>query len=272
MRRRGTPASRRVPRASLEPRALKAAAVAKAEELLGLSFTSKELLLRALTHRSWAHEQGLTEHNERLELLGDAVIGLVVTEDIFTRFQTLGEGALTQMKSVLVSRRLQARAARQLGLDACLLVGSSELKTGVTARVSTLANLFEAVVGALYLDAGLAAAKEFLNRTLLVDARGLASTELKDPKTALQELVQGSEPIHPQYHLVSVTGPDHSPTFTVEVLVRGEVIAQGSGPTKKEAERAAARAALARLADERPDVGSEAPPPSDPLGPAEAPG
>jgi ribonuclease-3 len=234
-------------------------AVQRAEGILGFTFTSRALLRRALTHRSWAHERGRGDHNERLELLGDAVIGLVVTEDIFARFDSMGEGELTQLKSFLVSRRLQARAARKLGLDGCLLMGSSEEKSDITARVSTLANLFEAVVGALYLDGGLPHCADFLRRTILCHAKAPSPLDLKDPKTALQELVQGREPIQPQYRLVSVAGPDHLPTFTVDVVVGGDVLARGSGASKKDAEREAARNALIRLEGD----GRQADPPAD---------
>lgn len=219
----------------------------QAQDIVGYRFSSPDYLRRALTHRSWAHEHGSLAHNERLELLGDAVIGLVVTEDIFRRFADMAEGELTQLKSFLVSRRLQARAARNLGLEACLLIGASEEKSGITARISTLANVFEAVVGAIYLDGGLAPAAEFLRRTILCDARAPSHLELKDPKTELQELIQGREPIQPKYRLLAVCGPDHLPVFTVEVAVGGRVLARGTGPTKKEAEKEAARAALSLL-------------------------
>lgn len=231
------------------------AAIRAAEARLGFTFGAKDLLRRALTHRSYAYERGI-DHNERLELLGDAVIGLVVTEDIFTRFDGMGEGELTQLKSYLVSRALQARAAKKLGLEGCLLVGVSEEKTGIKARVSTLANLFEALVGALYLDGGLEQCAAFLRGAILAHAGAPAAFDLKDPKTALQELVQGKEPIQPQYHLVTVDGPDHIPVFTVDVSVGGNTLARGTGSSKKEAERDAARHALIRLAalpDDQPE-------------------
>ncbi|MBN1424557.1 ribonuclease III [Candidatus Fermentibacteria bacterium] len=229
-------------------------AVQHAEECIGYRFSSAPLLRRALTHRSYAHEHSVGDHNERLELLGDAVIGLVVTEDIFNRFAGMGEGELTQLKSFLVSRRLQARAAKGIGLDECMLVGSSEERSGIRARLSTLANLFEAAVGALYLDGGLDAAAAFLQRVILsqAQARAPSSFDLKDPKTSLQELVQGREPIQPEYRLIAVSGPDHLPTFTVEVRIGKETLAQGSGGSKKDAEREAARNALTRLSANLP--------------------
>jgi len=217
--------------------------------MLKIVFRSKELLRRALTHRSYAHEAGLGRNNERLELLGDAVIGLVITEELFLRFLDMEEGDLSQLKSFLVSRRLQAKAARELGLGECILLGMSEEKTGGRKRGSILAAGLEAVVGAVYLDSGLECARQLLQNVILNRAEGLASPwELKDPKSKLQELVQGRGLSQPLYKIASVTGPDHRPVFTVIVSVGGKELGSGKGSSKKEAERIAAGEAFTALA------------------------
>lgn len=234
-------------------------AIDLAEQRIETTFKSKELLKRALTHRSYAHDVGSFAHNERLELLGDAVIGLVVTVALYTRFQNLEEGDLTQLKSFLVSRRLQAKAARSLGLDECLLIGASEQRTGGRRRQSTLAGLFEAVIGALYLDHGLDAAQAVLERTVLLNIGEFSSpAELKDPKTKLQELVQGKGFGQPAYKLLATRGPDHCPTFTVTVWIGMRELGRGTGNSKKEAERAAALEALRVLKGPAPRVDLEA--------------
>jgi ribonuclease-3 len=225
-------------------------AVRLAEQRIQVVFQSKELLRRALTHRSYAHEFGSLENNERLELLGDAVIGLVVTVTLYSRFQVMEEGDLTQLKSFLVSRRLQAKAARALGLHECLLIGTSERRTGGRKRQSTLAGLFEAVIGAIYLDQGLDVVKTTLDRTILLNISEFSSpAELKDPKTKLQELLQGRGLGQPAYKLLSTRGPDHCPTFTITVWIGTRELGSGKGNSKKEAERAAALEALRVLKD-----------------------
>lgn len=230
-------------------------AVSLAEQRVEVTFKSKELLKRALTHRSYAHESGSFGHNERLELLGDAVIGLVVTVALYSQFQTMEEGDLTQLKSFLVSRRLQAKAARALGLDECLLIGTSERRTGGRRRQSTLAGLFEAVIGALYLDQGLDSAKTVLERTILPNVSEFSSpAELKDPKTKLQELVQGKGLGQPTYKLLGTRGPDHCPTFTITVWIGTRELGRGKGKSKKEAERAAALEALRVLKGPSPEA------------------
>ena len=232
-------------------------AVERTEQKLEIVFRSKELLRRALTHRSYAHEAGLARTNERLELLGDAVIGLVITEELFLRFAEMEEGDLSQLKSFLVSRRFQAKAARELGIDECMLLGVSEEKTGGRRRASILAGVLEAVIGAVYLDSGLECVKQLLQNVILNRAEGLASPwELKDPKSKLQELVQGQGLSQPSYKVASVTGPDHRPIFTVIVLVGGKELGSGKGSSKKEAERVAAGEAFTVLGARGQGVGS----------------
>ncbi len=223
-------------------------ALRRAQDCLGTRFQSKDLLRLALTHRSYANEQGRGDYNERLEFLGDAVIGLLVTEELYRLHTELEEGGLTQLKSVLVSRKVQASVAQELGLDACILLGMSEEKTGGRERTSTLANVFEAVVGAMYLERGLETARALLRRTVLSEVATIQSPEeFKDPKTRLQELIQKSRNDQPSYHVVRTAGPDHSPTFTVTVAIRGVELGRGTGGNKKQAESAAAVAALKRL-------------------------
>ena len=243
-----------------------AQAILLAEKRLGFVFKRKELLRYALTHRSYAHEAGLASHNERLELLGDAVVGLVVTEALLSRFSKMEEGDLSQLKSFLVSRRLQAKIAKHLGLSECVLLGTSEERTGGRNRSSILAGLLEALVGAIYLDQGLGHVRELLEKTLLPHAiRFTSPGELKDPKTKLQELVQGMGLGQPSYRVIDSKGPDHSPTFTVEVNVGSQRMGRGKGKSKKDAERAAATEALTALESRIQGVDPVQSPPDDTL-------
>ena len=223
-------------------------AVRTAKKNLGVDFQSDGLLLRALSHRSYVHESGYGEFNERLELLGDAVIGLLVTEALFDKYRDMEEGDLTQLKSVLVSRKRQAEIALELGLDACMLLGVSEHRTGGRERISTLANVLEAVVGAIYLEQGLDGSRRMLKKTLIDRIDSIEPPEeLKDPKTQLQELIQREINEQPRYRVIRSSGPDHQPTFTMRVELCGVELGRGSGGSKKQAERTAAKNAMDRL-------------------------
>jgi ribonuclease III len=216
------------------------------EKRLGYRFRRPELLEQALTHRSWAHEREAAEHYERLEFLGDAVLGLIAAEELFRGHPELPEGELSKRKSFLVSREVLARRGEELGLGELLRLGVGEERSGGREKVSLLADAVEAVLGAVYLDGGLDAA-----RTTIA---GMFSSGLARPgggptdaKTVLQETVQARGWPLPAYRLVEQAGPDHAKRFTVEVFLRGEPAGRGHGRSKKVAEQEAAAVALAAL-------------------------
>ena len=220
------------------------------EKRLGHRFRRPELLERALTHRSHAHEQDLDGHYERLEFLGDAVLGLVVADELFRRFPELPEGELSKLKSHLVSRPVLARQARRLELGGELRLGVGEERSGGRTKASLLADAFEAVLGAVYLDAGLDAASDLILPLLDAGLDGDADGDGRpvDPKTRLQEAVQARGWPLPQYRVVDTTGPDHARRYVVQCRLRGEVAGTGEGRSKKGAQQEAAAAALRSLA------------------------
>ncbi|HEY0263129.1 MAG TPA: ribonuclease III [Granulicella sp.] len=240
----------------------------------GHTFRDPELLTRALTHRSLAYEADAeaapdpASDNEQLEFLGDAVLGLVVAESLLRRFPGSREGELTRLRASLVSRRHLAAVGERIGLGERLLLGKGEEQSGGRRKPALLANAMEAVIAALYLDAGLPAAQRFIEENVikatlpdldvaLRDA-GTFSGAIGDHKSALQEYLQGAGMGQPQYVLTGQSGPDHRKSFTVEVQVsdgKGGTMALGasSGSTKKLAQQEAARLALDRLRDERQD-------------------
>ena len=207
-------------------------------------FADPELLATALTHRSAAHETG-GEHYERLEFLGDAVIGLVTARWLYEEFPDSPEGRLAKLKSHLVSAEALEQLALELELCGCLRLGAGEERSGGRHKRSLLADSIEAVVGALFLDAGLTQVRALLCPWL---ARCLESQEEDlDSKTRLQELLQAGGGVPPTYRVVSSEGPDHRRLFRVECLRGNEVLADGDGNSKKLAEQAAARRALELL-------------------------
>lgn len=219
------------------------------EEALGHRFRDPELLERALTHTSHAHETAGGRGNERLEFLGDAVLDLLVAEALFRNHPNWEEGVLTRARAALVNTRSLAACARGLDLGAYVRLGRTELRTGGATKESILAALFEAVVGAVYLDAGLEAARFLVTRSLgAALERGAPLTE-RDPKTRFQEWTHARLRITPRYRDVADTGDERDEArFAAVVEVDGEAWGEGRGRTKREAERAAARAALARAA------------------------
>lgn len=232
-------------------------AVEKLQERLGHVFTDPGLLRTALTHRSYANEQGIGEHYERMELLGDAVLGLVVTAWLYRKLPDTAEGELSRLRSFLVSEPLLATQARELGLGEVLLLGVGEDRSGGRRRKSLLADVFESVLGAVYLDGGFEAARSVL-RPLLDEALSSPdAVEFSDPKTELQEIVQARGNGLPEYRHVAEEGPDHRKRFLVECRLDGEVSGRGQGRTKKEAEQQAARQALEAV---RSDTGSDSAP------------
>ena len=217
------------------------------ERKIGVQFRNPNLLKTALTHSSQLNEnpeQNL-ECNERMEFLGDAILGSVIAEELYMRFPQQREGALTSMRSNIVRGGTLARAARRLDLGDHLLMGAGETATGGRGRVSNLSAAFEAVVGALFLDQGYEAAKSFCVHALNSEIASVhSSPQLRHPKSALQELVQGQRLPAPSYRIVQASGEDHSPTFTAEVIIDGTVSGTGIGRSKSIAEQEAAKAAL----------------------------
>lgn len=217
------------------------------ESRIGYTFRERELLRRALTHKSYSHEAkdlGV-RHNETFEFLGDSVLGFVVGDLLFRHFPQLDEGALSKMKAFLVSAPSLAAKARDLGMGEVILLGVGEEKTGGRKKDSLLANLFEAMIAAIYLDGGIDPARELLERAFMEDIRRINQQDLlfHDYKTALQELAQGRGLQLPEYHVIGEIGPDHDKTFVVEVRL-GSLNARGEGSSKKEAQQQAARHAL----------------------------
>ena len=221
------------------------------QEATGYRFRDRGILEHALTHRSRANEDvtGGVSDNESLEFLGDAVLGFVVAELLFRRYPDRDEGEKSKMKAALVSTHALARQAARLGLGEHLLLGRGEEKSGGRRKRALLADGYEALIAAVYLDGGVEAVRAFILREfepLLDDVAG-AVTIGDDHKSALQETLQGrGEPL-PEYVVAAEEGPAHRRLFRVEVRVRGQVLAAAEGRTKKEAEREAARQALERL-------------------------
>jgi len=220
------------------------------ERILRHRFHNPEILHRALTHRSCLTETGgsPSEANERLELLGDAVLDLIVVEGLWRKFPNLQEGDLSKLKSMLVSGQALHTVARSLRLGEHILMSESEARNGGRARGSILEDTFEALVAALYLDGGMPVAKAFVTRVILSRAENLAATGVDiNYKSQLLEYAQGRGIPAPHYHVLVERGPDHLKEFEVEVLVGGHPEGRGSGPNKKAAQQNAARDALANL-------------------------
>jgi ribonuclease-3 len=226
------------------------------EAKLGHSFVDRKLLRTALAHRSHVYRSGQerVQSNERLEFLGDSVLGLIVNEHLYRSFPERSEGELTKIKSLIVSRTVLGRAAENIDLGRHLILAPGEVEAGGRKRASILSDAFEAVLGAIYLDGGLEPAREFVTRELLDSLEEtLADHRLVNYKSQLQEKIQAQLKTPPRYKVQSTSGPDHAKRFVVEVLVRGRVLGHGEGNSKKLAEQRAARAALRTLADE-PDL------------------
>ena len=216
------------------------------EKRLGYHFRRPELLSEALSHSSYANEhRGSLGSNERLEFLGDSVLGFVSAEYLFQRHKDLPEGDLTRMRAALVCEQSLYEVAKELELGSCLKLGRGEESGGGRERQSILADAVEAVFAAVYLDGGIEPARELIIRVLL--SRGPAAEERKDYKTTLQEVVQRRSGQVLTYHMVSQSGPDHNKTFLFEVRLNGRNVGQGSGRSKKEAEQAAAKDALEHM-------------------------
>ncbi|MDX6529509.1 MAG: ribonuclease [Blastocatellia bacterium] len=229
------------------------------EEILGYQFRNSALLAQAMTHRSWAHEQvspraqqdARNLHNEALEFLGDSVLGLVVADYLFKAYPGATEGELSRMKHRLVSEPSLAKASDDLRLGQFVRFGRGEEKSGGRQKHALLADVFEAVTGAIFLDGGLEAAKDFVVLALGEDLRSAdpVAAAAADPKTTLQEKLQAIHQPGPQYSVIETLGPPHRRMFHVELKWNGGA-ARGEGPTIKAAEAAAAQAALKQMQSE----------------------
>jgi len=229
--------------------------IAGLEAVLGYPFRDPRLLCQALMHSSRIPERAAeepAESNEKLEFLGDAVLELVVSEELVREFPDWSEGKLSKSRARLVNATAISLAAQRLGLGKYLRLGRGEEKTGGRNKPALLADAYEALIAAIYMDGGLEAAREFVRRSLVVGAIAVEAERLghTDHKSALQEFLQSRGMAPGAYHVVAETGPDHQKTFCVEVRIGGEVTAVGSGKTKKEAEQSAAIAALIQLGAE----------------------
>ena len=220
----------------------------KAQSIIEHEFNNEQLLLSAITHPSAAEGKSVRYSYERLEFLGDSILGAIVAAKAFERFHDLDEGGLTRIKVALVSGSSLADVAQALGFADVIVFGSSETGTGKRGLHSALENVYEAIVAALYLDGGIDAAESFVERTLMGRMSLDLAREPENPKSALQEKLQ-EDGITPTYKLVETQGPPHDRTFVAQVFAGDQGLAQGTGRTKKEAESQAAKSTLARLGE-----------------------
>jgi ribonuclease-3 len=219
---------------------------ALAKKILAGAFKDIELLVTALTHRSYLneHRKSVKEHNERLEFLGDAVLELTVTEYLYEQYDE-AEGILTNWRSALVRTESLSEAAHRLGFEPYLRLSRGEKNGSQRARDQILANAMEAVIGALYLDQGYEAAKQFVTTNILSKLDGILEQDTwRDAKSVLQEKAQSAESMTPNYRVMEEEGPDHDKQFTIGVYVGDELKGKGSGPSKQSAQQKAAEQAL----------------------------
>ncbi len=234
----------------IQERILVLADLSALQQTLGVSFNDASLLEQALVHSSYINENPTSApiSNERLEFLGDAVLGLVVAEKLYQDFPHLAEGEMTKLRAALVRRDTLAQMAKSISLGDYLYLGKGEEAGGGRDKPANLAAAIEAVIAAILLDQGLSTAKDFILRLLDDELEKVISQGPEvDYKSKLQELIQAREQQTPIYHLVEATGPDHDKTFTIEVRLGETVLGRGSGKSKKAAESEAARSALERL-------------------------
>jgi len=217
----------------------------KLERILGITFRDTAVYKEAMTHKSFAAEHQLGYDNQRLELLGDAVVQIILTDYLYRRYADLQEGDLTKIRSAMVNQDALAQFARDISLGSFLLLGRGELELNGQDRDSTISDAFESLIGAIYLDHGLETATKIFLPILLKNYPDPAeSLHEINPKGILQEYTQQNSQGVPQYRVVSVTGPAHAPQYEVEVLIKDKVIARGTASSHKLAEREAARAAV----------------------------
>ena len=225
---------------------------------LGYSFRDENRLRLALTHPSVAHEQGMAvQHNQRLEFLGDSVLQLVLTSELYEKFPAMGEGPLTKARAQMVNRRTLTNRGSRLGLGDHLILGRGEDSSGGRERPSALADTFEALLGAIFLDGGFDAARDFILRQFREEFGELeVIPNLENPKGELQEILQSNSTEAPQYQLESVSGPDHDRLFESAVYHRGVELGRGKGKSKKDSESQAALAALDQLRRKTREISS----------------
>jgi ribonuclease-3 len=226
-----------------------------AREKLGYEFANIELLITALTHRSYVneHKKSVSEHNERLEFLGDAVLELAVTDFLYANF-TEPEGILTSWRAALVRTESIGEAGDKLGYEPLLRMSRGEKKGSDRARQQILANAFEAVIGAIYLERGYADAEAFVQTNITSKLENILEVgSWRDPKSHLQEVSQRIDGATPVYKVVSEEGPDHDKVFTLGIYVNNRLMGKGTGPSKQYAQQQAARAALAEYAKVAPE-------------------
>ncbi len=209
--------------------------------------SDSELFLTAVTHRSYCNEHPRTEHNERLEFLGDAVLEYLISKELYQHFPDQPEGILTAMRSKLVQTASLSQIAQQLNLGDYLRLSKGEEQGGGRQNRALLENTLEALIGAIYLDHGMQAARKFLTDHLFPQIDTLTLHNLKDPKSLFQELIQAQNLPTPTYEVVDEQGPDHDKTFTVSVLVDNQEWGRGEGSSKQRAETAAAQQGLQKL-------------------------
>jgi len=242
------------PRASLDEDRIRQ--MRELAERMGFDDMDPALLHLALCHSSYANEQEDCENfgNERLEFLGDAVVGFAVTELLYTHYPHLREGQLSKIKSIVVSKRILAQRTIELNVGEFLLLGKGEEQTGGRTRFSILGNLFESIVGAIHLSCGIAASKRFVLDELEEEIeKAVRGESIVDYKSKLQEQVQKKYGVLPSYKMISAVGPDHDKDFVIEVFVRKRRIGVGEGKSKKKAEKQAAADAL-RLVESGVDI------------------
>ncbi|MDE6519728.1 MAG: ribonuclease III [Ruminococcus sp.] len=219
--------------------------IEKLEEIIGYKFNDKHLINHALTHSSYANERKIASgSNERLEFLGDSVLSIVVSEYLYTNLKNVAEGDLTKLRASLVCEKSLHVFAKEIHLGDFLMLGKGEENTGGRERPSILADAFEAVIAAIYLDGGMESAKKHILRFMPKDIEHTAKFAFKDFKTVLQEVVQKNPEEKVEYNLIGEEGPDHNKRFVVEVMLNYQVIGRGKGRSKKEAEQLAAKEAL----------------------------
>ncbi len=217
------------------------------EKKLNLKFKNKDLLIQAFCHRSYLNENPdfYLEHNERLEFLGDAVLELVVTEELYKKYPKKAEGELTNWRAALVNAKQLAEVAKELGFNDFLLLSRGETKETGKARQYIMANTFESLIGALYLDRGYKICQDFIKKYLIIKLPEIIEKELfRDSKSRFQEEAQERAGVTPTYEVIKEWGPDHAKNFQIGVYLEKELIGEGSGPSTQDAQQAAAESAL----------------------------
>ena len=231
--------------------------IKRVEESVGHHFADEHLVIAAITHPSAAEGKSVSENYERLEFLGDSVLGGMIAYDVFCRYPAMDEGQLSQLKIALVSGEMLSEVAGELGIGELILLGESERGTGARGMRSALENVYEALVGALYMDGGYEVAHDFVVRTLHPRINPELGYRVISAKSRLQEHVQRDYHTGPVYKLTDESGPAHSPTFTSVVLIDNRRVGRGQGSSKKESQAAAAADALVRLGYEQPSEPAE---------------